>query len=163
MLAINLLMALLPYWLGVHPFYISLTDMVYNETNQTIEIAQKIFWDDLEVALTSRSGEQINFLSPDQPDVLESQIEKYLLTHNTILIGGDTLTLSYLGHEIEAEAAWFYMESEKISAPDQVTIFNNILIDDFPQQQNIVNFYKNRKPKSLITRKDKTSGVLKLD
>ncbi|NHE58437.1 DUF6702 family protein [Cyclobacterium plantarum] len=163
MLAIHLLMALLTYWPGAHPFYISLTDMVYNDTNQTIEIAQKIFWDDLEVALTNMSGNQVNFLSPNRPDVLESQIEKYILTHNTLIIKGDTLNITYLGHEIEAEAAWFYMESEKITAPEQVTIYNNILIDDFPQQQNIVNFYKDRKPKSLITRKEKTSGVLKLD
>lgn len=163
MLAIKLLVALIPFWLGMHPFYISLTDMVYNETNQTIEIAQKIFWDDLEEALSNKSGDRINFLSPEKPEALDLLIEEYLLTHNAILIQGDTLTLRYLGHEVEADAAWFYMESEKIPSPDQVTIYNNLLIDDFPQQQNIINFYKNRNPKSLITRKDKTSGILKLD
>ncbi|SHM56459.1 hypothetical protein SAMN04488057_102159 [Cyclobacterium lianum] len=163
MLAIKVLLLQLPFWLGLHPFYISLTDMVFNESSQTVEIAQKIFWDDLEVALSNRSGQKVNFLEPAQKAVLESQIEDYILAHNSLLIHGDTIALSYLGHEIEAEAAWFYMESEQISNPEEITIYNNILIDDFPLQQNIVNFYKNRKPKSLITRKDKTSGTLILD
>lgn len=154
---------LLIFWSLLHPFYISLTDMVYNEGNQRIEIAQKIFWDDLEVALSNANKTAVNFLSPEDPALLDSMTARYLLRHNRLFIDGDTLRLHYLGHEVEADAAWFYLESEKIPSPKEVTIYNSLLIDDFPEQQNIVNFYKNRKPKSLLTRKGKTEGVLLLD
>ncbi len=159
----NAITIVLSCWWLAHPFYISLTDMVYNEENQTIEIAQKIFWDDMEVALSNASGTAVDFLSPNQPEKLDSLIARYLLAHNQILIQTDTVRLHYLGHEVEGEAAWFYMESEKIPSPEQITIYNAVLIDDFPEQQNIINFYKNRKPKSLLTRKDKTGGVLILE
>ncbi|MDN3687145.1 DUF6702 family protein [Cyclobacterium jeungdonense] len=159
----NPITAVLSLWWLVHPFYISLTDMVYNEEHQTIEIAQKIFWNDMEVALSNATETSVDFLSPQQPDKLDSLIARYLLAHNQILIQGDTVRLQYLGHEVEGEAAWFYMESEKVPSPKQITIYNGILIDDFPEQQNIINFYKNRKPKSLLTRKGKTGGVLILE
>jgi hypothetical protein len=163
MLVIQLLLVLFSFELEAHPFYISLTDMVYNDDRKRIEIAQKIFWNDMEVALSNASGQQVNFLRPKDPEKLEQIIEKYILHHNKVEVNGKPVKLSYLGHEIEEDAAWFYMESEEIASPKQVIVFNSLLIADFPTQQNIINFYKNRKPKSLITREDKTSGLLELD
>jgi len=163
MLVIKLFLVLFSCALETHPFFISLTDMVYNENRQQIEIAQKIFWTDIETSLTIATGKQVNFLNPKDPKQLESLIEEYILRNNKLEVDGKQLKLTYLGHEVEEDAAWFYMESEQIPEPVQVTIYNSILIEDFPTQQNIVNFYKNRKPKSLITREGKISGTLKLD
>lgn len=163
MLVIQLILFLMSGGLETHPFYISLTDMYYNEERQQIEIAQKIFWNDMEEALTIASGDQVNFLKPADSKKLESLIKEYILSNNKLEINGKKVKLTYLGYEIEEDAAWFYMESEKIPDPLEINIHNSILIDDFPTQQNIVNFYKNRQPKSLITRKDKLSGTLKLD
>lgn len=117
----------------------------------------------MEVALSNASGISVDFLSPNQPEKLDSLIGQYLLTHNQILIERDTIHLHYLGHEVEGEAAWFYMESEKIPPPQKIAIYNTVLIGDFPEQQNIINFYKNRRPKSLLTRKGKTGGWLILE
>jgi hypothetical protein len=148
-------------WFAWHPFYISLTDMVYNPESERIEIAQKIFWDDLEVALANKYQKPIDFLNPKQPERLEEILENYLLEKNKINMHGKPLSLSYLGYEIEEDAAWFYLESEQVELAKEIFITNGLLIDEFPSQQNIVNFYINKKPKSLITHKDKTEGVLR--
>jgi hypothetical protein len=163
MLPIRLLFIIISFGLETHPFHISLTDMVYNEDRKRIEIAQKIFWDDLEKSLTNVAGKQVNFLQPEDPQKLENMIEDYLLANNEITVGEKILEINYLGHETEEDAAWFYMESEQTGEPHLISIRNSILIDDFPTQQNIVNFYKNRKPKSFIARKDKTNGILTFD
>ena len=163
MLSIRLLFLLLSYGLETHPFHISLTDMVYNEDRQRIEIAQKIFWDDMEISLNNKSGQQVNFLQPKDPQKLEAIIEGYLMANNKIKVGEKELKINYLGHEIEEDAAWFYMETDQTGEPHLISIRNSVLIDDFPDQQNIVNFYKNRKPKSFIARKDKTDGTLIFD
>ncbi|MEX2511834.1 MAG: DUF6702 family protein [Cyclobacteriaceae bacterium] len=147
-------------WLAAHPFFISLTDMVYNPENERIEIAQKIFWDDLEVALSNAIGSPVDFLDPADPAQMEKIIETYLLQKNKIKINGKQVKLEYLGHEIEEDAAWFYMETEPVDLPKKITITNELLFDDFPTQQNIVNFYMDRKPRSLITHKSKIEGVL---
>ncbi len=147
-------------WFALHPFYISLTDMVYNPESERIEIAQKIFWDDFEVALTNKYQEPVDFLNPKEPERLEKLVENYLLEKNQIFMHGKALPLSYLGYEIEEDAAWFYLESEQVELANEILITNGLLIDEFPSQQNIVNFYIDRKPKSLITHKNKTEGVL---
>jgi hypothetical protein len=144
-----------------HPFYISLTEIRYNATNERLEIAQKIFWDDLEVALTDLNQTKIDFLNPEDKNALEAIAESYLLEQNQITVNGKKVKLTYLGFEIEEEAAWFYLESEQVELPKQVEVYNNILFQHFEGQQNIINFYVDRKPKSLILYKGKESGVLK--
>ncbi|MBM3426515.1 MAG: hypothetical protein FJX97_05930, partial [Bacteroidetes bacterium] len=48
----------------VHPFFISLTEVRYNAGSKKMELAQKIFWDDLEVALSKEAGVTVDFLKP---------------------------------------------------------------------------------------------------
>jgi hypothetical protein len=149
------------YSLLPHPFYISLTDMVYNRDRNSIEIAQKIFWDDLEVALSQLSQSKVDFLRPTDPKALNELAENYLLAHNQIYINGSLQKVHYLGFEIEDDAAWFYMEIENVPLPKEIRIKNTILLADFPPQQNIVNFYLDKSPKSIITSKNKQEGELR--
>ncbi|MCC5938443.1 MAG: hypothetical protein JJU34_14285 [Lunatimonas sp.] len=143
-----------------HPFFISLTDMVYNSEKGRIEIAQKIFWDDLEVALSRESKEKVNFLQPQDINALNKLAEAYLLTHNLLVINGSKIELTYLGFELDDDAAWFYFEAEKVPTPKTVRIQNTLLFEDFPTQQNIVNFYLNKSPKSIITSRSVPEGEL---
>ncbi len=145
----------------LHPFYISVTDMVYNPAEQRMEIAQKIFWDDLEVALGGKYGEKVNFLNPESADKLDQMIESYLLQNNEIRVNGELLTLTYLGYEVEEDAAWFYIESGKVKEPKEIKVRNTMLFEDFPTQQNIVNVYVGKSPKSMIMYLKKPEGVVR--
>lgn len=143
-----------------HPFYLSLTEIRYNNTNQSLEIAQKIFWDDLEVALGNKNKTKVDFLNPKNKADLEKMVQAYLLEKNEIKVNGQTAKLSYLGFEIEEDAAWFYMEATNIPLPKKVEIKSDILIESFESQQNIINFYLDKSPKSLILYKDNERGEL---
>ncbi|GHB40471.1 DUF6702 family protein [Mongoliitalea lutea] len=143
-----------------HPFYISLTEIRYNERQKSLEIAQKIFWDDLEVALGELHQTKVNFLKPESQEQLEQMIEGYLLKHNQIIVNNQQVKLAYLGYEVEEDAAWFYMEAQRVSAPKKVVIQSDILIEQFPGQQNIINFFVGSRPKSLILQKGKERGTL---
>lgn len=144
-----------------HPFYISLTDMVYKADEQRLEIAQKIFWDDLEVALGKQNEITVDFLNTPDRSKLDDMVRDYLLEQNSIHINDQLITLDYLGHEIEEDAAWFYFESTKVPRPSKVVIRNTILIGEFPTQQNIINFYVDQRPKSIITTNQKPEGELR--
>lgn len=143
-----------------HPFYISLTEIRYNPENQSLEIAQKIFWDDLEVALAKIYETKVDFLNPISRDALEGMVKSYILEKNEIMVNGQKMDIDYLGFEIEEEAVWFYMEALRVPSPKNVHIRNEVLIEHFEGQQNIVNFYKEQKPKSLILYKGKEIGTL---
>nr|WP_245553451.1 DUF6702 family protein [Echinicola vietnamensis] len=144
-----------------HPFYISVTDINYNEEAKSLEIAQKIFWDDLEVALGKEAGASVDFMHPEDPEELSSMIKSYLLKHNALVVNGKNTALEYLGFEVEEDAAWFYMEAKGVSKPGKVEVSNKILVSDFPDQRNMVNFYVDDEPKTLILYKDHEKGQLK--
>jgi hypothetical protein len=156
-----ILMLFLGWKVFFHPFYISLTEIRYNAGNNSLEIAQKIFWDDLEVALGDIHQTKVDFLNPTDSKALEEMAKAYLLEKNEIFINGQKAKLNYLGFEIEEEAAWFYLEAEKVPNPKSVEVFNAVLLQHFDGQQNIVNFYLDRKPKSLILYKGKERGELR--
>lgn len=155
-------LSILLTWISLlHPFYISLTEMRYNPSTRKIEIAQKIFWDDLEVALSKEFKEKVDFLKPKDKTKLESQLRTYLLKHNQVSVNGKMLSLTYLGFEVDEEAAWFYLESSETTLPQSVEVKNSILLEDFDGQQNIVHVYSQSKsPRSLLLDKDDQKGKI---
>ncbi|MFN3758253.1 MAG: DUF6702 family protein [Algoriphagus aquaeductus] len=149
-------------WMTVlHPFFISLTEMRYNPESKKMEIAQKIFWDDLEVALASEFKEKVDFLKPKDKAKLESQVKTYLLKHNQVWVNGKSVTLTYLGYEVEEDAAWFYLESSVVELPKSVEVQNTLLLKDFEGQQNIVHVYaQSKSPRSLLLGEGKEKGKI---
>ncbi len=147
-------------WMSLlHPFFISLTEMRYNPASQKMEIAQKIFWDDLEVAMGNELKEKVDFLKPKDKAKLDSQIKTYLLKHNQVWVNGKLLTLNYLGHEVEEDAAWFYLESSQAETPKTVEMKNTVLLEDFDGQQNIVHVYfQSKSPRSMLLGKGEEKG-----
>jgi len=155
--ALNLLLSLHFFF---HPYFISLTEMKYNSNAKKIELAQKIFWDDLETELSAVYGQKVDFLKPSDTAKLDQMIKEYLLSKQSYIINGQKVKLNYLGYEIEEDAAWFYLESDKVNQPKTVDVTMNLLISQFPGQQNILNFYVGNKTKSLLLDKNKTQGKL---
>ncbi len=155
-------LSILLTWISLlHPFYISLTEMRYNPSTRKMEIAQKIFWDDLEVALSKEFKEKVDFLKPKDKAKLESQLRTYLLKHNQVSVNGKMLSLTYLGFEVDEEAAWFYLESSETTLPQSVEVKSSILLEDFDGQQNIVHVYSQSKsPRSLLLDKDDQKGKI---
>jgi len=153
--------ALTTWMMVVHPFFISLTEMRYNPQSKKMEIAQKIFWDDLEVALSSEFKEKVDFLKPKDKAKLESQLKTYLLKHNQVWVNGKSVTLTYLGYEVEEDAAWFYLESSATEMPNSVEVQSTVLFKDFDGQQNIVHVYSQSKsPRSLLLGEGKEKGKI---
>jgi hypothetical protein len=133
--------------------------MRYNAGSKKMEIAQKIFWDDLEVALSKEAGVSVDFLRPKDKAKLESQVKNYLLEHTQVWINGKLVAINYLGYEVEEDAAWFYLESAVTSIPKTVEVRSTLLLRDFDGQQNIVHVYVNSKsPKSLLLGEGKEKG-----
>tara|TARA_R110002020_G_scaffold264813_3_gene479530 strand:+ start:6442 stop:6912 length:471 start_codon:yes stop_codon:yes gene_type:complete len=144
-----------------HPFHISLTEIKWNTETEQLEISQKIFWDDLEIALSGYHDESIDFLNPANKEKLNKQIESYLRAQNEIWIDDKSVEINFLGYEIEDDAAWFYLESEKVKEPTSITIKNSLLTEDFSDQKNVIQVYfKTKSPKSIILGKGSETGKL---
>ena len=143
----------------LHSFFIKQTELRFNPYPKKMERAQKIFWDDLEVALSKEAGMTVDFLKPKDKAKLEAQVKAYLLKHTLVWVNGKLVSLSYVGYEVEKDAAWFYLESPATTIPKSVEVQNTLLLRDFDGQQNIVHVYLNSKsPRSLLLGEGKEKG-----
>ncbi|TDQ17269.1 hypothetical protein DFQ04_1921 [Algoriphagus boseongensis] len=156
----SLVSILTSFWMIlVHPFFISLTEMRYNTNSKKMEIAQKIFWDDLEVSLSKEFGQSVDFLNPKDKAKLNQQLQTYLLKHNQVWVNGKAVALNYLGYEVEEDAAWFYLESAAAETPKTVEMKNTVLLEEFNGQQNIVHVYfQSKSPRSMLLGKGEEKG-----
>ncbi|WP_304064387.1 DUF6702 family protein [Pedobacter glucosidilyticus] len=122
-----------------HPYYVSVTDIKQNPESKTIQISSKIFFDDLEKAIKEESGQDINILKPTDKAALEKLLAAYFQKHLYVVVNNETMPASFLGFEIEGDAAWCYLETEKVSKINKLEVFNDILFKQHDSQINILN------------------------
>ena len=156
-------MAMTTYFLYWHFVRSLFREIKWNAESEQLEISQKIFWDDLEIALSDYHDEPIDFLNPANKEKLSKQIESYLQEQNMIWIEDKTVMVNFIGYEVEEDAAWFYLESEKVNKPMSIKVKNSLMLENFSDQKNVVQFYfDSQAPKSIILGKGKETGTLNI-
>ncbi|MGW8315701.1 MAG: DUF6702 family protein [Bacteroidales bacterium] len=147
----------------MHKFYVSLTEIRYNEKSDRLEVSMRIFPDDFDRALSERYGVDTHLASSLEPSVADSLVGEYLKRHFKLLSDGREITFSYLGKEPEADAIWCFLESERLNAvPSQLRIENNILMERFEDQVNIIQVYAGAWNKGLLFTKQSPEGSLRI-
>ena len=107
-------------WLSVsliallHPFYVSVIDINHNIKEESVEMSIRIFTQDLEETLQKYSTAKIDMVHPTNKAVLDKQITDYIKQKLQLKINGQTVTMQYVGYEIQLESVWIYFEVPKI-------------------------------------------------
>jgi len=121
-----------------HPFYVSVTEINHNATDKTLEIASKIFTEDLEVAINKNYKTKVDLYTEKGKPQADKLIADYLSRNLVVLLDGKPVQLEMLGFEREGEATWSYLEVKNVTLPKKVEIRNAILYDHFQDQINLV-------------------------
>jgi len=121
-----------------HPFYLSVTDLKYNEREATLQGSVKIFVNDLEDALTKINKKPVDLIHPKDAAATNKMLFGYLETHLEISLNSKKYEYYFIGFEREQEAVWLYIEIKKCPLPKKVEIKNSILYDFLKEQSNIV-------------------------
>jgi hypothetical protein len=144
-----MLQLILFFWLNIfHPFYVSVTEIDHNQKTKTVQVSVRVFFDDFENALDKRYKTSINILKPKDRKQVDGLISDYIKNHLQIKANNKSLTLKYLGYQIEEDAAWCYFESEKIETIEKLEIQNDILFEQHDSQINMIHATVNGKRKS---------------
>ncbi|MBF9253357.1 hypothetical protein I2I11_08640 [Pontibacter sp. 172403-2] len=136
-----------------HNYHTSITDVKYNPRSQSLEVAVKVFTDDLESALSRRAKKDIHY---SNSAAVKQQLSNYL--HSTLAFAlqpGKPLAYTLLGSEEEDDAIWLYIEVPlKQATLPQLYVKNAVLMDTFSDQMNIVNISYKGKTESMLLQKD---------
>lgn len=135
---------------SAHDYHASITDIKYNPRTQNLEVAVKVFMDDLENVLSRQAKSKVVYSSSSE--AVKEQLSDYLRTNLTFeLEKGKPLKAKLLGSEEDADVVWMYVEVPVQQATlAQLYVKNAILTDLFSDQMNIVNVNYNGETESVL-------------
>ncbi len=121
-----------------HPFYLSVTDIKYNDKNKSLEIACKMFTSDLEDALKRTTKKSVDLIHPKDKKEVEKILFDYISKRLSIHLNGKPKVIKFIGFEKEEDVIWTYMEIEKCEKPKQLNVATSLLYDFLKEQINLV-------------------------
>ena len=129
-----------------HPFYISMTDIDYNDKNHEVEVSVRIFTDDFENTLRKEhSNINIDIEHPANQTQMNGFVNEYIQHHLSFQINGKQAAMGFAGYEKENESIWIYFEIKDVSAVQKVVITNTLLHDYNENQINLIHIKANNK------------------
>jgi hypothetical protein len=126
-----------------HPYYVTVTELEYRPAQKELQIACKIFTDDLEDALKAETKKLVRFADEAQSKNLQELIQKYLQQHLKMEIDGKPVTCEMIGYEKEQEAIWSYLTVKNVNVFKSATVYNDMLYRLRDGQINIIHFKVN--------------------
>ncbi len=158
---ISLLFACL---LVTHPIHLSVSEINYSEKDKALQITSRIFLDDLEASIRNqRNNQELDVLEPGQGFTTEQLISEYVLKHLAIKLDGKTQKLNFLGFERDDPAVICYIEIENIKKFKTIEVRNEVIMDLYDDQSNIVHVTYKGPVKSFRLMRDKPVDALTFD
>lgn len=146
-----------------HDFHMSRTIVNYDTEEQAIQVTMSLFIDDVELAIAGEDAASLKFCTRSEVVDAASLIDTYINTHLKIKIDGSpTEPLFYIGKEQSEDliGMYCYLEIEGVTAFDEITISNNVLIDQFDDQRNLITFQVDkRRVKDFLMTGEQTEGT----
>lgn len=131
---------------GMHPFYVSVTEMEHNAAASSLEVSFKFFTDDFEQAVNKWGNTSADLLK-DKGN-FNKMAEGYIKKHFALAADGRPLQVNYLGYEVEKESVYCYVEVSNAPTIRQIDIDNRLLYNLTKDQVNIIHATVNGKRKS---------------
>ena len=142
--------AIAPYsaGIGIHPFYIAVTEINHNVTEKSLEITCKVFAEDIEQAIEKQNNTQLDILSEKDKEKCRQLLPGYFNRNLIISVDGRRVPLKFIGFETEKESTFCYFEVANVSSLKKMVVANTILFDFTDKQINIMHVTANGTRKS---------------
>ncbi len=145
----------------MHKYYISLTKIDYKKESNSVQITLRIFIDDIQKTINSTYNKNFELGLPSESKEIDTLINNYIVPKLKVKINNVDKTYVYLGKEYEDEVIFVYLEIENIKVVNSIEIKNNILMEKFPNQKNIIKLNINGVKKTFLLTNKKYKDLLK--
>ena len=149
---------------ATHKFYVSVTNMEYDQEDKAFQITTRIFIDDLETALNARYEVDAQLATDQEIDASDALISKYLNTKISFILNGQKKEFKFLGKEYKDDLVLCYLEITEVELADlkSIAIINDLLTEFFEEQQNVVHVKIGDTKKCFILVRENNKGMLNL-
>ena len=145
------------YLFLIHPYYVSVSESVYNEEKSSLQITKKIFYDDLELVLKNENKNENFDILNSKKDLVNSYIENYIKKNMFFKVDGKLKALNYIGYEIINSRINSYFEIKNIKNIKSIEIKDTSLLEYFDNQENLTYFEIDNQRFTIRLRKDNVS------
>lgn len=146
----------------LHKYYISLTKVEYKEESNSVQITMRIFIDDLQEAINTTYHKNLELDEANKSNEIDTLIRKYISPKFKVTINKVASTYSYLGKEFDNDVVYLYLEIKKIKMINAIEIKNDVLMELFSDQINIIKLKINGSKKTFLLTNQKDKELLKL-
>lgn len=123
----------------VHEHYVGITTIEYNQTTKGLEVSIQLTAHDVEFALEKMGYGALKLGAVQENRIADNILFKYLKENFELTTDGKKQSLHWVGKEVGADdILWLYVEVQGVLKPHKLLVFNKLLLDEFPAQQNIV-------------------------
>lgn len=139
---------------NAHKFYIGVFQIDYFKEKKSIQITTRLFIDDFEKVLHKKYNKHFYITTKDEVADANLYVSKYLQEKLKIKVNNKNHPIEFLLKEQEENVLICYLRikfSEKIKT---IEITNNVLTEEFNEQQNLVHLNINGNKKTLLFTND---------
>lgn len=140
-----------------HPFHVSICQI--DVTAHALQITHKVFRDDLELEIQRLYKRQL-IAEDDQFVAADSLFEVYLKAHFQVATDGEVQDFIYIGHELDFDVVWIYVEIPLDADFKAIAVENEILLFTYDDQTNIVHVEKNGSTKSMLLNSKNSNALV---
>lgn len=125
-----------------HDFFFAFAEVEYNDISQQFEASVSVSSHDLEGLFDKKKWSIDDLESIDEKPENFASISEWLLDQFKMTSNGTSINLSVIGCEIELNGMiHFYLESTPTELSNTLTITFDLLMANFPEQQNKLTLY----------------------
>ncbi len=146
---------------GVHKFYVSIYQVNLNVKKQRLEIAARIFADDLNEVLSRKYKTKIHIGEANQTEADLKIFEQYFLEKCEVKIDQKIKKIEFINSEMEGNVFIAYFVIQKVGHLKNISIENTCLFDLNGEQQNIIQANINNNKKTFLLDSQTTKCTLK--
>jgi hypothetical protein len=121
-----------------HPFYVSMTEIHHRPQEKKLEVAVRIFTDDLEKALAKQCACSVDLLSENRKKINQPLLETYIGRKIRFMVNGKEVSLKFLGFDREEESIWSFLEVSLPGTLDRLEVENKLLYEIQQRQTNLI-------------------------
>ena len=146
---------------SIHPIYISVIEI--NSQDNNLEIVFKIFRDDLEDGIKNNLGKNVSIDTQSKVELNNKIIQEYLNTVSSIKVNDEKKEFFFSDFLLENERIKINAKISNNFSINRIEIYNEILIDVFSNQKNVIffNIYNQLNNDVLDKSKKKTVLIIK--
>lgn len=127
---------------SAHEYFFSFAEMEYNDVTRKFEITITATTHDIEKLYEKRMNEKVDLSIYDKNSKTTWLISDYFSNHFQLKTEKSDCILNLIGFESSLNGVTnFYFESDPIDITPTLTLKNDVLMEEYSQQQNKITLY----------------------